>query len=122
MFYRKDTPNAAAVDTSDKSLKAKLSLKGKCSRCDKQISLYTQYNNGRMNRQPYKMCKKCHKELKSESSDITANSIPSEGNLIASFIGSIDAHSDFSFISAVEGSSEMPFEDPDVIILEPGEI
>ena len=80
--YRKDTPNAAASDTSDKSLKAKLSLKGKCSRCDKQISLYTQYNNGRMNRQPYKMCKKCHKELKSESSDVTANSRPSEGNSI----------------------------------------
>ncbi len=119
--YKKDVPSSPA-DASDKSLKTKLSLKGKCSRCDKQISLYTQYYNGRMNRQPYKMCKKCHKETKLGNSDVTANSRSSEGDSIALFIGSIDAHLDPTFTSAVEGTTKMPLHDPDVINCEPGSI
>jgi len=113
--YKKDTQNPPA-DNSDKSLKAKLSLKGKCGKCDKLISLYTRYNNGKVNQQPYKVCRKCHKDSKSGNTDVSVNSGSSEADAIALFIGSIEAHSNLSCVSTVEGLPD----GPDVITGEPG--
>ena len=120
--YKKDTHQDG--DT-DQSLKEKLSLKGKCSKCNKPISLHTRYNSGKINKQPYKMCKKCHKEssphLKSDSSNVAANSKSSEASSVASFIGSIESGSNLSFVTAIEVSPKTSaMGDPDVIDCDPG--
>ena len=106
--YRKDSQG-----TTDQSLKAKLSLKGKCSVCSKTISLYALYTgSGRLNKQPYKMCKKCYKECKDndgqskqDSSSVSSNSRPSESDMVATFIGSIEADSSATAIDFSAGTT-----------------
>ena len=46
----------------NQSLKEKLAHKGKCTKCNKEISLYKKYSSGKLNRKAFKMCAHCHKE------------------------------------------------------------
>ena len=58
--YRKESK--AVVDKIDQSLKAKLNLKGKCDKCKKDIALYRRFPSGKINRTPFKLCIKCHRD------------------------------------------------------------
>ena len=48
------------LDESD--VNRKLELKSSCANCSKQIYLYKRGYGGRLNKTPYKLCLKCHKE------------------------------------------------------------
>ena len=47
----------------------KLALKGNCITCKAQTALYTEYANGKLNRNPHKYCQSCFKLSKSQSKD-----------------------------------------------------
>ena len=90
--YRK---NAKSENEPDQSMKTKLAMKGKCSKCNKDILLYKRYQSGRMNKKPFNKCSTCHREdndpNKSSNSGISSN----EANAIDSFfIGAIESKSD----------------------------
>ena len=79
------------------SIKSKLAQKGNCSKCGSQISLYKSYRSGNMNRTPFHMCGKCHRDStksnnqadgRDTSSRKTADE-PSDTNAITSFIGAM---------------------------------
>lgn len=57
--YRK---NAKSENEPDQSMKTKLAMKGKCSKCNKDILLYKGYQSGRMNKKPFNKCSTCHRE------------------------------------------------------------
>ena len=74
----------------------KLALKGNCITCKAQTALYTEYANGKLNKNPHKYCQSCFKLSKSQSKDNKESgkekpdtAQQSEANLISSFIGSI---------------------------------
>lgn len=46
----------------DDGSKKKLTLKGKCATCSEDMNLYIRYRSGKMNKEPFKCCIKCHKE------------------------------------------------------------
>ena len=43
-----------------------LMLKGNCAKCRQQMNLFTRFQSGKLNKQPFKYCQKCHKEEKSK--------------------------------------------------------
>ena len=53
--------NLKQDNETDHSIKTKLALKGKCSKCSKEISLYKRYQSGKMNKTPFSKCQRCHK-------------------------------------------------------------
>ena len=53
--------NLKQDNETDHSIKTKLALKGKCSKCSKEISLYKRYRSGKMNKTPFSKCQRCHK-------------------------------------------------------------
>lgn len=77
-------------DESD--TKKKLSLKTKCAKCGAQIPQFTRNRVGRINRTPYTICFKCHKETSSDDrSDNSAESSKkhSETAVIHGFISAV---------------------------------
>ena len=78
-------------DTSDQSLKSKLALKGRCSKCSREISLHKRYQSGKINSTAFKMCRQCHREenprLKSNNSGVSADTTTSA--VESFFIGGI---------------------------------
>ena len=103
--YKKS--NKPGGDSTDPSTK-KLSLKGNCSKCRSQISLYTRYRNGKLNPVPFQMCRKCHWEnntsTKSDNDETAGRAKPptSMESAITGFIGSLDM---IQQSDAIRGSS-----------------
>ena len=84
----------------DTDVKKKLTMKGKCSKCSAQISLYTRYRSGKLNRTPFQMCIRCFRERGSRDNvtdghDCNSGKKPSDGasesTAITSFIGAVNA-------------------------------
>ena len=79
----------------NESAKKKLSLKGTCSKCSTEISLYTEFFNGKLNRNPFKYCQSCFKLNKKQSKENAKEkndeNQQSESNALSSFIGSINS-------------------------------
>ena len=71
----------------------KLALKGNCATCHTQTSLYTEFANGKLNKNPHKYCQSCYKLNKSQNKDNEKtkpdNKPESEAGLISSFVGSV---------------------------------
>ena len=63
--YRKNPKSEG--EAFDQSVKLKLTLKGKCRKCNKEIALYKKYQSGKINNIAFKMCRPCHQEEKSQS-------------------------------------------------------
>ena len=82
------------TDPAEQSLASKLALKGKCGKCNMEISLYKRYHNGKMNRTAFTLCRKCHQECqptKSDNSGVSAETLTSAIEIF--FIGDLDGHS-----------------------------
>lgn len=78
-------------EPSDQSLKSKLLLKGKCSRCRKEITLFKRYHSGNINKTAFKMCRQCHlgkPQSKSDTSSVSAETMSSA--VESFFVGSIE--------------------------------
>lgn len=68
----------------------KLALKSKCAKCRVQIPQYTRSRFGRINKTPYKLCIKCHKEDSSSENQLADNETKqSETAAIHGFISAI---------------------------------
>ena len=70
----------------DPEERKKLSLTGKCPTCHAEFNLYIKFRSGNMNKEPFKLCQKCHKLVK-------ASGNPTETNAIMNFIASIESKS-----------------------------
>ena len=94
--------SSRAKDEDSSAMKAKLALKGNCSKCGVQISLYIRYRGGHLNKTPFHMCAKCHKEtaasMKSNNQGSGGNGCegnsrkpdgPSESSAISSWISAL---------------------------------
>ena len=57
----------AEYETPEQTLKTKLALKGKCSKCNKEFPLYKRYQSGKINHTAFKICRRCHMEENSRS-------------------------------------------------------
>ena len=93
-------------ETNDPAIQKKLAMKGKCSKCSTQISLYVRMrNSGKINKSPFLMCSKCFRESSHQKKPADASepqvSGVSESSAIASFIGAIDTP-----ISVAESASD----------------
>ena len=70
----------------NQSLKEKLALKGKCTKCNKEISLYKKYSSGKLNKKAFKMCAHCHKEnSQTNSSDNSGVTEEASNSALESF-------------------------------------
>ena len=79
--YRKDQKtNDAGTDP----LKAKLDMKGKCSVCSKEITLYRKFTGGKINKQPYKMCSKCYNAARKSTNNGISGAEPTEATSLDS--------------------------------------
>ena len=71
----------------------KLALKGPCATCRSQTSLYTEYANGKLNKNPHKYCQSCFRLSKNKNKDNETekpdSNTESEAGLITSFVGSL---------------------------------
>ena len=85
--YRSRTP----VDPSENTMASKLALKGKCKKFNQEISLYKRYQNGRMNRLAFTLCRQCQKSVnqpaKSDKGTVSADMTLSVDSF---FIGGVD--------------------------------
>ena len=87
------------ANSVESEAKKKLAMKGKCSKCNTHISLYTRYRSGRLNSVPFHMCYKCFKVSNKGDNIEDVPSIGrkispdggSESGAITSFIGAIDS-------------------------------
>ena len=76
-------------------LNKKLELKGSCANCSKQISLYKRGYGGRLNKTPFKLCLKCHKETVGPDKQKPKEQKPqSEQAAIHGFISAITTKTD----------------------------
>ena len=69
--------------------KKKLSMKGKSSKCSEEMNLYIRYRSGKMNKEPFQNCIKCHKanqKTQGKGGEVAASNV--EGT---SFIESISS-------------------------------
>ncbi len=72
------------------SVKQKLSLKGKCNKCNKEIALYKRYQSGKINNTAFKLCRPCHQEENSRSrSNNSGMAAEQTSSLESFFIGGI---------------------------------
>lgn len=67
----------------------KLTLKGTCSKCRQPMNLFTRYRSGKLNKQPFKFCQKCHKEEKSKINQ----DLNTENSEIVNFIENLNSGS-----------------------------
>ena len=77
-------------DSADATIQKKLGMKGNCSKCKSQISIYKKYRSGGMNRSPFKFCPECFNKQHAKQDDYKGNS---ESSAITSFIGAIETNS-----------------------------
>ena len=68
--------------------KHKLALKGKCAKCGTEISLYTRYRSGKINKDAFTNCLNCFR-MERDKPDRKGNS--SENNVVSSFIESLSS-------------------------------
>jgi len=68
----------------------KLALRSKCGRCSVQMPQYVRNRFGRINKTPFKLCIKCHKEVV-EPNSTDAKKKQSETSAINGFIGAISS-------------------------------
>ena len=93
-------------DGIEHSLKKKLQLKGTCSVCKREISLYKRFQNGRVNKRAFTSCQTCHKKANTSNSNnngvyLENGSEESESSAITSFfIGSIEVDCKTTCISS----------------------
>ena len=77
----------------DGTLKKKLAMKGRCTACNTEISLYKTYRgSGRTNKEPYQKCVACFRESKPrdvKKETPSEKGASAEKNSIISFIGGI---------------------------------
>ena len=102
----------AGESSVDSSANKKLAMRGKCPTCSLDYALYKQYPNGKMNKDPFKVCRNCFRTekgkmqgQKSKQADV------SEAGAVLSFIASLDMSSEISEIACAEDShsgSEAP--------------
>lgn len=85
--------------SEDMDVKRKLAMRGNCSKCNVQISLYTRYQSGKLNSTPFQMCLRCFRETRNKYQDTDGHDRSntkkvaersSESSSIASFIGAVD--------------------------------
>ena len=70
---------------ADQSLRSKLSLKGKCAKCKKDILLFKRYQSGNVNKTAFTHCRSCHQSTSQStkadtsgvSADVTTSSVES---------------------------------------------
>ena len=110
--YRRDRNHGSI---SDKPLDAKLTAKGKCMTCKKEITLYKKFPSGKVNKTPFKWCQKCFRSQDQRTKvdaiqSATVNDQQSDAMAISSF-----------YIGAVEASNEACSVAP-VPVLQGGEI
>ena len=98
--YKKPPKNEDDADTH--TVKKKLAMKGKCSKCDSQICLYIRYRNGMLNKTPFQTCITCYRETNPSSrmgnhgdvcqrvSGKKSLNATSESSAINSFIGAFE--------------------------------
>ena len=94
--------NRNGDDENKYSVKKKLAMKGKCSKCSSEIFLYTKYRSGKLNNDPFQMCLKCFKgtkamikqsqQSKDNAKDQKHSDSEYESSAITSFIGALDVH------------------------------
>ena len=87
--YNKSRRNDGAAH-DDSAIKKKLSMRGKCASCHADIALYKQYQNGRFNKDAFKVCVGCYKKEKKKTPESKAKEDASETVAIMSFISSLD--------------------------------
>ena len=80
---REESKNQPQNDT-----KQKLLLKGVCSKCGCEISLYTRYRSGKMNKDPFSQCLKCFRIERDKPENKTNES---QNNAVSSFIESLSS-------------------------------
>ena len=67
----------------------KLAMKGKCAKCAEEINLYTRYRNGKMNRDPFTCCLKCHRIERDKQQGKDKDS---ENSAVSNFIESMSSY------------------------------
>ena len=81
------------VDPAEQSMASKLALKGKCGKCNKEIAQYKRYQNGKMNRTAFTLCRQCHKSMgqptKLDNSGVSADMMHS--SVEGFFIGGLES-------------------------------
>ena len=87
--YGKSRKNGNAPPADEAVIKKKLAMKGKCATCQKDIALYKKYQNGKLNKEAFKMCIGCHKKTKPATKSNEENDT-SEASAVMSFIGTLD--------------------------------
>ena len=90
--YRKGAK--VGEDTNDPAIQKKIAMKGRCSKCNTQISLYVRMrNSGKITKSPFQMCSKCFREGSHQKKPTDAGeaqvSGKSESLAITSFIGAL---------------------------------
>ena len=76
--YKKQVKGSLQNESIDSSMKTKLSLKGSCEKCRLEINVYKRYQNGKLNRKPFRLCGKCYKEDNQNSGAVSANNTLSQ--------------------------------------------
>ena len=72
---------------SEQSTKQKLLLKGKCKKCNRDISLYKKFTSGRMNSTAFTLCRQCYLEGNAQTSSIKVAEAVSASAVESFFIG-----------------------------------
>ena len=92
--YRKMNPPPAETE-----IKKKLAMKGKCSDCQKEISLYKKYASGKLNKDAFKVCTGCYRKTKKSESKTETNE-STEASSVFSFIGALNVEDDAASVVA----------------------
>ena len=85
---------------SEQSTKQKLLLKGKCKKCNRDISLYKKFTSGRMNSTAFTLCRQCYLEGNAQTSSIKVAEAVSASAVESFFIGGITVNTD-SLVNAI---------------------
>ena len=81
--YRQNRRN---LPNRSNDIKAKLSQRGKCSQCGKEMNLYHKFPSGKTNSKPFKLCQSC---FKSGTNKRDAAASSSKTSALSSFVGSL---------------------------------
>ena len=90
---------------ADPDVKKKLALKGKCSECKVDFSLYTTSRSGWLNKDPFSVCLNCFKSGKNWNREKKTDGDKFESNAVMSFIASLDLSSAVAHVDAVTQGS-----------------
>ena len=95
-------------DPADQSLTSKLSLKGKCAKCRKDILLFKRYQNGNVNKTAFTHCRSCHRLInQSTKADTSGVSEDAPTSSVESFfIGGLECPGKYSCPPSAKGVSQ----------------